>query len=177
MAKLSVSPRYRFGRARVRDAVKAMLREAPAVLKLFGRLMTDARVSGLDRSLVAGVIAYVIAPIDLVPDFLGLIGVVDDLFLVGLALERLLSRAPARVVHEHWTGSREGLLGLTAELQTLGDVLPEPVRRVLLGRMEGEEFGGEAMETLFAQEEDDEYQDEQGHMSEHERVTSYRNRL
>lgn len=176
MAKLSVSPRYRFGRARVRDAVRAMLREAPAVLRLFGRLMTDARVSRLDRGLVAGVIAYVIAPVDLVPDFLGLIGVVDDLFLVGLALERLLARAPLQAVHEHWQGSRDGLLGLTAELQALGDALPEPVRRILLGRMEGDEFGREAMETLFEQEDDD-YLDSQGHMAEEARVTPYRNRL
>jgi|GEM_PF-785135 len=150
MAKLTVSPRYRFGRARMRDAIKAMLREAPDVLRLFGRLMTDARVSALDRGLVAAVIAYVISPIDVIPDFLGLIGVVDDLFLVGLSLDRLLSRAPARVVHEHWGGSRQGLAGLAAELQALGDLLPEPMRRVLLGRMESPEFGGEARETLFA---------------------------
>ena len=183
MAKLSISPRYRFGRAQMRDAVKTMLKEAPAVLKLFGRLLTDARVSVVDRGLVAAVVAYVIAPIDLIPDFLGLVGVIDDLFLVGIALERLLSRAPARVVHEHWDGSREGLLGLTAELQALGDMLPDGVRRVLLGRMEGDEFGGEAMETRFLRDEDldedldDDYADDQGRMSHQDRVSPYRDRL
>lgn len=201
MAKLNVSSRYRFGRAKVKDVVKALLKDAPSVLRLFGKLMTDARVSTIDRALVAGVIAYVISPIDLIPDFLGLIGVIDDLFLIGLALDRLLSRAPARVVHEHWKGSVEGLLGLTAELQALGDAVPGPVRRVLLGSMQGDEFGREAREMLFPDGDgdddidapsrrrgrrrasrweigpEDEYDDEQGHMDSEERVTPYRNRL
>ena len=126
---------YRFGRARVRQAATSLLRQAPAVLRLFGRLMTDARVSTVDRALVGAVIAYVISPWDLIPDFLSIIGVVDDLFLIGISLDRLLMRAPAEVVEEHWEGTTEGLETLTAELQAIGDALPNALRAILHGRV------------------------------------------
>lgn len=132
---------YRFGRARVRDAATTLLRQAPAVLRLFGRLLTDPRVSVIDRGLVAAVIAYVVSPFDLIPDFLSVIGVIDDLFLMGLALDRLLMRAPAQVVEEHWVGTPEGLDAVTAELQAIGDALPNAIRSVLHGRVADNAWG------------------------------------
>ena len=132
---------YRFGRARVRQAATSLLRQAPAVLRLFGRLMTDARVSTIDRALVGAVIAYVISPWDLIPDFLSIIGVVDDLFLIGISLDRLLMRAPAEVVEEHWEGTTEGLETLTAELQAIGEALPNTLRAILHGRVSDGAWG------------------------------------
>ena len=151
-----MSPRlgYRFGRMRVRNAATSLLRQAPAVLRLFGRLMTDVRVSVLDRGLVAAVIAYVISPWDLIPDFLSIIGVVDDLFLIGVALDRLLMRAPAEVVEEHWDGTREGLEALTAELQAIGEALPNALRSLLHGRVANGAWGepGEASGEVYERE-------------------------
>jgi len=132
---------YRFGRARVREAAASLLRQAPAVLRLFGRLMTDARVSLVDRGLVAAVLAYVISPWDLIPDFLAVIGVVDDLFLIGVALDRLLMRAPAEAVEEHWEGTPEGLDAVTAELQAIGEALPSAIRSILHGRVSEGQWG------------------------------------
>lgn len=145
---------YRFGRARVREAATSLLRQAPAVLRLFGRLMTDARVSTVDRALVAAVIAYVVSPFDLIPDYFALIGVVDDLFLMGVALDRLLMRAPAEVVEEHWNGTPEGLETLTAELQAIGDALPNTLRSILHGRV-SEGAWGENFETAEVYEADE----------------------
>ena len=132
---------YRFGRSRVREAAGSLLRQAPAVLRLFGRLMTDPRVSLIDRGFVAAVIAYVISPWDLIPDFLSIIGVVDDLFLIGVALDRLLMRAPAEAVEDHWEGDIEGLESLTAELQAIGEALPGPVRSIIYGRVRDDAWG------------------------------------
>lgn len=132
---------YRFGRARVREAASSLLRQAPSVLRLFGRLMTDARVSTIDRALVGAVIAYVLSPWDLIPDFFAIIGIVDDLFLLGIALERLLMRAPAEVVEEHWDGTPEGLGALSAELQAIGEALPSAIRSVLQGRVDRDSWG------------------------------------
>ena len=132
---------YRFGRSRVREAAGSLLRQAPAVLRLFGRLMTDPRVSIVDRGLVAAVIAYVISPWDLIPDFLSIIGVVDDLFLIGVTLDRLLMRAPAEAVEEHWEGDPEGLESLTAELQAIGEALPNGIRSIIYGRVRDDAWG------------------------------------
>jgi uncharacterized membrane protein YkvA (DUF1232 family) len=42
----------------------------------------------------AAIVVYVISPIDLIPDFIPFVGVVDDLVLIPLAIRFLLSRLP-----------------------------------------------------------------------------------
>ena len=45
------------------------------------------------------IVAYVISPIDLVPDVLPIIGVVDDFVLVPLAIRWLLNRLPREIAN------------------------------------------------------------------------------
>lgn len=108
-----------------------MILQLPALIALVWALMRDRRVSGVDRALFASVLAYVIAPIDLIPDFLGVLGFVDDLYLVGLALARLLGRAGPDLLLEHWRGDPEQLGRFVGSIEELGSLLPRPVRRIL----------------------------------------------
>jgi uncharacterized membrane protein YkvA (DUF1232 family) len=43
------------------------------------------------------IVLYVISPIDLIPDFIPVIGVLDDLVLVPLAIRFLLKRLPPHI--------------------------------------------------------------------------------
>ena len=45
----------------------------------------------------AAIVVYVISPIDLIPDFIPFVGVVDDLVLIPLAIRFLLGRLPAHI--------------------------------------------------------------------------------
>ncbi len=49
---------------------------------------------------VALMLLYVVSPVDLIPDMVPLLGVVDDLVLVPLAIRFVLKRLPARVRDE-----------------------------------------------------------------------------
>src|SRR5438067_1817062 len=69
----------------------------------------------LDKLLVAGAIAYIVAPIDLIPDYLPFIGEVDDVFLLVMALQRLVSNSGRRVLLDHWTGPRSELSDLNLQ--------------------------------------------------------------
>lgn len=97
--------------------------------------MRDARVSPLDKALVLGAIAYVITPTDLVPDFLGFLGLVDDLYLLALVLDRLVLRAGRDVLLEHWEGEARTLDRVVDGLDEIGSFVPAPVRTILLGRV------------------------------------------
>lgn len=46
---------------------------------------------------VAGVVLYLLSPVDLIPDFIPVIGVMDDIVLVPLAIRWLLNRLPQRI--------------------------------------------------------------------------------
>src|SRR5690606_28897314 len=101
---------------------------------LFG-LMRDRRVSRLDKALVIGAIVYVLTPVDMLPDFLGFLGMVDDLYLLALVVNRLILRAGPELVHEHWGGDRESLRFLVEGLEEIGSFVPTPVRRLIRGRV------------------------------------------
>lgn len=114
-----------------RKLARTLIPAFPAFLRLLAGLMRDRRVSVLDRGLVALVVAYVLMPIDLIPDFLGILGLTDDLFLLGLALRRLVLKAGEDVVVSHWTGEEAALRRLLDGLEGLGQMLPRPVRGLL----------------------------------------------
>ena len=57
----------------------------------------DSRLPWLARILAIAVAAYALSPIDLIPDVLPVIGVLDDMILVPMALRWLLSRLPAEI--------------------------------------------------------------------------------
>ena len=63
--------------------------------------MRDPRVPWYARALGACIVAYALSPIDLIPDFIPVIGYLDDLVLVPLGLLLMLRLVPAEVLAEH----------------------------------------------------------------------------
>jgi uncharacterized membrane protein YkvA (DUF1232 family) len=121
----------RLSRASTRSAARHLLTELPSILKLLFRLMTDRRVPVRDKALFALVAAYVISPLDLIPDFGGLLGMVDDLYLVGLSLGRLIAGAGEDILLEHWDGDPRNLGFFIESVESFGGILPESVRNAL----------------------------------------------
>jgi uncharacterized membrane protein YkvA (DUF1232 family) len=107
--------------------------ELPRFLGLLWGLITDTRVALMDKMLVAGAIAYIIAPIDLIPDFIPFLGEVDDVYLLVLAVRRLIDNAGRAVVASHWTGDPTALkdLNLQQALMAAAFFLPRRIRRRL----------------------------------------------
>src|SRR3954466_15995101 len=96
-------------RTGAKRTVMYYIRQFPAYLRLLGGLLTDKRVSNLDKLLVAGAMAYIVMPIDLIPDFIPFFGEIDDLYLLIFALQRLISNTGRNVLLAHWTGPVEDL--------------------------------------------------------------------
>lgn len=111
------------------------IRQLPNYLRLMVGLMTDPRVSGIDKLLVAGALAYIIMPFDLVPDFIPFLGEVDDVYLLVLALQRLIGNAGRSVLLAHWSGAAEDLadMNLRAVFSAAAFFLPAKIRRRLRG--------------------------------------------
>ena len=111
------------------------IRQLPNFLRLLVGLMTDPRVSAVDKLLVGGAIAYIIMPFDLVPDFIPFLGEVDDVYLLVLALQRLIGNAGRSTLLAHWSGAAEDLadMNLRAVFSAAAFFLPAKVRRRLRG--------------------------------------------
>ena len=109
------------------------IRQIPQYLRLLGGLLVDRRVSPVDKVLVAAAIAYIVLPLDFIPDAIPFLGEVDDVFLLMTALQRLISNAGRRVLLDHWTGARSELSDLNVErvLGAAAFFLPLRLRRRL----------------------------------------------
>ena len=78
-----------------------LLTHLPSFAKLFSRLIKDPRVSASPKLIVVGILAYVILPTDLIPDFLVGLGQMDDLAVILGGLKLFLRLCPSEVVQEH----------------------------------------------------------------------------
>jgi uncharacterized membrane protein YkvA (DUF1232 family) len=127
--------RPRLFRRRPRSRLFAifMLRHLPRLLRLVLRLMRDPRIGRGTKALFALVAAYVLAPVDLIPDFLGFVGLIDDAYFVGLALHRLMAAAGTDILLEHWDGNPRDLGFIVEGVEEVGELLPRRVRAILAG--------------------------------------------
>jgi uncharacterized membrane protein YkvA (DUF1232 family) len=109
------------------------IRQLPNYVRLLFGLLSDRRVAAVDKLLVAAAVAYILMPVDLIPDFIPFLGEVDDVFLLVTALQRLISNAGRSVVLQYWVGSPADLspVNLRHVLTAAAFFLPRRMRRRL----------------------------------------------
>ena len=127
------SPAQGAPRTGARRTVMYYIRQLPQYIKLLGGLITDPRVALLDKLLVFGAIAYIVTPIDLIPDFIPFFGEIDDVYILVIALQRLISNAGRGVLLDHWAGEPSDLadINLRGALAAAAFFLPKRIRRRL----------------------------------------------
>ena len=104
---------------------------APNILKLIGRLLLDPRVPRRAKITLGVAAAYVVSPIDLVPDVIPVIGWADDVLLVLFAIDSLIERAGPEIVDEHWDGPGD-LLSLVREAVGLSrSIMPKRLTAII----------------------------------------------
>lgn len=85
-------------------AAKQLALAIPDLVALCRGLIGDPRVPFGSKVLVGAALAWVLSPIDLVPEFIPVLGPLDDVIVVGLVLRHLTKRAGPDVVQAHWRG-------------------------------------------------------------------------
>jgi uncharacterized membrane protein YkvA (DUF1232 family) len=88
------------------------LRLLPDLVRLLQRLARDATVPRAARVRLWLLLGYLALPIDLVPDFVPVLGYADDAIVVSLVLRSTVRRAGAPAIRRHWPGTDDGLAAL-----------------------------------------------------------------
>jgi uncharacterized membrane protein YkvA (DUF1232 family) len=92
-----------------REHAGALARFVPDCVVLVRRLLGDERLPRRQRALLAGLLAYLALPFDLVPDFIPVAGQLDDAVLVALVLRSIVRAGGPELVREHWPGPPQTL--------------------------------------------------------------------
>lgn len=102
-----------------REDARAMATFIPDCVVLVSRLAREPRVPRRRKLLLFLVVAYLLLPIDLVPDFIPVAGQLDDAIIVAVVLRRFLRAGGEPLVGELWPGP-ERSLGLILSLTSAG---------------------------------------------------------
>ncbi|MEV4603788.1 DUF1232 domain-containing protein [Amycolatopsis sp. NPDC049253] len=95
------------------DLLREALRLLPDVLRLIRRLAADRNLPRGVRVRLGLLMVYLALPIDLIPDFIPVLGYADDAIVVTLVLRSVVRRAGIDAVRAHWPGTEDGFAGLT----------------------------------------------------------------
>jgi uncharacterized membrane protein YkvA (DUF1232 family) len=87
-----------------KTAAKELVVLLPNLVRLFRGLIGDPRVPRGSKALLLVGAVWLVSPIDLIPEFLPVIGGIDDAIVAALILRHLVRRAGDEVVREHWKG-------------------------------------------------------------------------
>ncbi|MET8003683.1 YkvA family protein [Nonomuraea glycinis] len=85
------------------------IRLLPDLLRLISRLARDAALPRRVRVRLWLLVAYLALPIDLVPDFVPVLGYADDAIVVALVLRSVVRGAGPQALERHWPGTPDGL--------------------------------------------------------------------
>jgi uncharacterized membrane protein YkvA (DUF1232 family) len=92
--------------------IRDMLRLLPDVLRLLKRLAVDPEMPAGVRVGLVALLAFIASPIDLIPDFIPVIGFADDVIITALVLRWVTRRVGPGALAEHWPGTPDGLAAL-----------------------------------------------------------------
>jgi uncharacterized membrane protein YkvA (DUF1232 family) len=91
------------------EDARAWARFIPDCVVLFSRLARDPRVPLPSKLLLGALIGYLALPFDLVPDFIPVVGALDDAIIVALVLRLVVRASGPELVRAHWPGPEASL--------------------------------------------------------------------
>jgi uncharacterized membrane protein YkvA (DUF1232 family) len=114
--------------------MKTVLRALPEIARLVRRLLTDPGLPRSVKIVLGAALLYLASPVDLVPDFIPLVGYVDDALLVAALVDGLLTYVDRRLVLRCWPGSAQSLERVARAARLLSVWVPGRLKRRIFAR-------------------------------------------
>ncbi len=92
--------------------LREALRLLPDVLRLLRGLAADDTLARGIRVRLILLLGYLALPIDLIPDFVPVLGYADDAIIITVVLRGVVRRAGLDAVRAHWPGTEDGFAAL-----------------------------------------------------------------
>ena len=90
--------------AGIKRKARTLAGYAPEITILCARLIDDPRVSPFDKLKLRALAWYLSLRLDVIPDFIPIIGRLDDALVVAVAIHSALKSADADLIREYWPG-------------------------------------------------------------------------
>jgi len=103
----------------------------PVYARLVWALVADARVPASRKAILAGAAGYVLFGRDIIPDDIPVLGGIDDLAVVVLAVEIFLDGVPDEILDEKLDELEIDRAAFRRDMDQVRRLTPAPVRRII----------------------------------------------
>lgn len=100
----------------------------PRLARMIASLMADRTMPKAAKIALAAVAVYLASPIDLIPDFLPVIGYLDDVLLVAVVLDGLLTYVDRALLLRYWPGDPASLDAFAAVARRVARWVPSKLK-------------------------------------------------
>ncbi|MDH7499094.1 MAG: YkvA family protein [candidate division NC10 bacterium] len=101
-----------------------MKKRIQQLVGLIKGLIQDARIPKQDKVILGGLLALLISPVDLIPDFIPVLGYLDDFFMWVLLLDYLFHRIDPGVLADHYPWDLRGYQRMSRWVGYISWVVP-----------------------------------------------------
>ncbi len=88
-----------------RTAARELFALLPNLVALFRGIARDPRTPRREKWLLAATALWLASPIDLIPEFIPILGPLDDAVVAALVLRRVVRVIGSQVIEDHWRGN------------------------------------------------------------------------
>lgn len=108
--------------------MKRLLRALPEIARMIGRLAADPVLPPPAKLALAAAVLYLASPVDLVPDFIPVIGYLDDLLVAAIVVDGVLTYVDRALVLKYWPASPESLDRIARAARLLAAWVPRRLK-------------------------------------------------
>ncbi len=105
-----------------------LLRALPNLVRLIAKLVSDPLLPRAAKVALAAAMVYLASPLDLIPDFVPLVGYLDDLLLASLLVDGLLNWVDRGLVLKYWPGTPDSLERVARAARLLAVWVPNRIK-------------------------------------------------
>lgn len=98
------------------------------LMDFLGDLARDERIPLQNRMVLAGLLLYLLTPIDFLPDFIPVLGWLDDVFVTLLVLDHIFNSADTDIILEHYPWNKQGFRKMKGYVERLSWLVPPRVK-------------------------------------------------
>lgn len=97
-------------------------------------LAGDTRIPFRNRVVFMGLLLYVLTPIDIIPDFIPILGWLDDAFVCLLILDYVFNSMDSDLILEHYPWNKDGFHKMKMYVQRLSWLIPPRVKKFVFSQ-------------------------------------------
>jgi uncharacterized membrane protein YkvA (DUF1232 family) len=108
--------------------LRAILRALPDIVRTIGGLAGDPVLPTAAKLALAAAVLYLVSPVDLIPDFIPVLGHLDDVFVAAILVDGMLNFVNRGLVLKYWPGSPESLERVARAARVLAAWVPRRLK-------------------------------------------------